>query len=343
MSNTNDQALVSENIFATQPVQQTVTYGGPSGSQKSGLSGSHVTKIDFFTTVSTAYALNGIRLTFDNGQTFVMGGIGSTPNYSIDLSNDTISQAYLQVVKSSAFGSGTGIGAVYIETLRGQRVCTITDTPLSNPANWQVVAMPDTLEPARNMVLLGMGGTSGSAIDSLFFYFKTDALVSQGMAQVDYSGLAATPATPLNVANATVSNQTDTTQQMSVSFSESVTSTYTFSTTAGVSAGLKTTVNAGIPFVANGEVEVSATVSLDVTMGVSKAVSKSFAYTAELMVPAGATLQASAMASTYSISGSYSATFAEVWVHAGAVTRQVSGEIDGLSAYDVAVTYTTVS
>ena len=109
--------------------------------------------------------------------------------------------------------------------------------------------------------------------------------------------------------------------------------------TVGVSASFET----GIPFVAKGEVQVSTAVSFTASFGGAHTVSETFSYSAIVSVPPNITIQANATAASYYISGSYTATYAENWAHAGAITRQISGTIQGLSAYNVVVNYATVA
>lgn len=340
-----------EDSLANQPIQQTKQYGGSGGSAFTAMAGRYVKSIAFYTgSNSTGYYLQGMLITYDNGETVALGTTTSGTPVTLDLQSDSVARLYVYVVTNSSVfgGSGNqGIGAVYAETVHGQKFCSLpssygANTPLINPKAWTLVTTTSN-QPCANMVLVGMTGLSGSDIDAVSFYFKSDKLMSHGMTDVNYSNLQSTPETPINVATATASNQTNLQQQMSIAFQESVSSSYTFSTTAGVTAGVSTTVEAGLPFVAKGEIQVSATMSFEVTVGVAKTFSKAFSYSAVVAVEAGQTVQANAVASSYQISGQYSAVMAEVWAHAGAVTKNITGTISGLPAYGVTVGYTTVS
>lgn len=331
-----------EDALATASLRATKILGGTSGGSRSAVTGAYITQIECFSATGP-YPMGGLRFSFNNGQAISIGTTSGSAATTINLENDTVTTLSLQVVSSTAYGSGSGIGGIYVETLRRppQHYSNDSSTPLTSPNAWSIVTDSATGTPIRHAVLVGYFGTSGSAVDSAGFYFKDDVLISQGMTDVVYNSWQMNPAAPMNVASATVSNQTPTTQTMSISFSESVASTYTFSTTAGVTAGVKTTIEAGIPFVAKGEVEVSATVSLNITLGVATTINDTFNYSANLTVPASGSVTATATADSYALTGGYSATFAEVWAHAGPVTRQVTGTISGVTAYNVTVTYAT--
>jgi len=333
---------VNENALANQPISRSKTYGGTAGNAYTAMSGSAISSLTFIK--GTYYTLQGVTVVFDNGSSIT---IGSTSNpvstTTVDLTRNTVSKLYVNLQSASGFGSGVGIGGIYLETVHGETYTSLPgSTPINQPKSWTPVVTSTDNDPISNAVLVGITGTSGTAIDSMAFYFKNDMLMSHGMTNLVYGTFDTSPSTPMNVATATLSNQTGQTQQMSISFSESVASSYTFSTTAGATAGLSTTVEAGLPFVAKGQVEVSATFSFSATMGVAKTVTKTFTYNANVNVGPGETIQASAIASTYTLSGSYTAFFSEVWVHAGAVTKSVTGTINGVSAYDVSVSYQNV-
>lgn len=332
-------ASAQENAFATQAIQLSKLYGTSSGNAYTMMAGDYVTALTIYGAY-LGYTMGGIGVTFSNGATALIGTATSS-SIVVDLSQDTISKMSVSIQQSSSFGGGSGIGGIYIETVRGHVYNNLGTNPNSNPKGWLPVLAANG-EPAANIVLVGLTGKAGQAVDSVSFYFKNDVLMAHGMTGVNYSNLASSPKTPMNVATATLDNRTAEEQTMSVSFSRSVASTYTFSTTAGVSAGVSTTVEAGVPFVAGGSVEVSATMTFEATMGVAKTLTDTFQYNASISVPTNTTIIANALATTYSISGGYSAQFSEVWVHAGAVTKSVSGTISGLTAYDVNVSYTTV-
>jgi hypothetical protein len=334
--------LVTLNDFSTQPVKQSRTYGtSTGGSAFSALSGNYVSRLTFYS--NSTYVLIGMVLTYDNGVSITVGSASSGSSVSIDLSQDSVSKFYVQTT-SAGFSSGVGVSCVYLATIGGHTLCTNPNSsPTSNPTSWTLVLDSATSQPLENAVLVGVGGRSGSQFDQMQFFYKDDTLINYGMYDVVYGSFSLSDTQEISVATASVSNQTTQTQQMSISFSEAIGSTYTFSTTAGVSAGVKTTVNAGIPFVVNGQVEVSATVSLNITVGVSVTVTDTFSYQAVLAVAGGQTVQASATASSSSLSASYTAKFSQVWMHAGAVTKEVTGSLRGIPVYDVVVSYSSPS
>jgi Clostridium epsilon toxin ETX/Bacillus mosquitocidal toxin MTX2 len=342
MANSENTHAVSENALANQQVKVSRLYGGSSGDAYTLMSGDYVKTIEFG--IGGFFKLQSIAVEFNNLKVAHVGGGGDTPppvsRVKIDLEHDSISKLYVKEVTGGRFGSGKGVEGVYLETVHGGAYSTLgdADSPLTRPTAWIAVTTPqgDTL---TNIVLVGVAGRAGMGIDALSFYYKGDVLMSHGVTHVVYGEFIVGLPTPLNVAGAMVSNQTDQAQQMSISFSDSVSSSYTFSTTVTETAGLETTVEAGIPFVANGEVTVSASVSLSVTLGVSKSITDTFTYLANVNVGAGESLKANAIATTYTIEAPYTAKFSEVWVHAGAVTKDIEGRIRGVSAYEVDVSY----
>ena len=337
------QKEIQQNVFANQPVSQTATYGDSSAPSSRAIYGNFVTKLHAGT--GSGFYLTGLKLEFDNGTEIQLGHAPASDGsqFSIDLTNDSIDMMYAQVLEDDGFDNGVGISGLYLTTTRGEVRWTSANsgTPITAPDEWIAICETKDPNPLRHFVLLGAFGRFDQSTNCLGFYFKKDRLLTTGMTEVEFSELATDVATPLNISTATVTNRTDEEQVMSVSFAETVSNTLSFSTTAGIEVGLSTKVRTGIPYIVDGEVEVSASVSLDITIGVETTVEKSFSYDASLTVPPGETISATATAQSYPITGHYSAVFSEVWARAGAVSRPIAGEINGVSAYDVMVTYTS--
>src|SRR5690606_6195513 len=112
-------------------------------------------------------------------------------------------------------------------------------------------------EPVQNFYPVGIFGYAGGAIDALGSYFKKDALICRSMENFSYSDLKKDGESPINLASATVSNQTGISQISTIQLSKSVSSTYKWSTEAGLTAGITTTFTTKIPFVAEASVELS--------------------------------------------------------------------------------------
>ena len=85
---------------------------------------------------------------------------------------------------------------------------------------------------------------------------------------------------------------------------------------------------------------MSAEVSFTATFGETHTTTNAFSYTAMVKVPGSSSMIANAVASTSSISGSYTARYVENWAHAGLKTESISGAVSGLTAYNVEVDYT---
>ena len=164
---------------------------------------------------------------------------------------------------------------------------------------------------------------------------------------IQYNEVVASPSKAINVASATVNNQTNEKQEMSITFSKSVGSSYTWGVDTGLSltVGASVTLKGGVPLMVEGETTASAstTASIVVTMGVEHNTSETFSYTAIVSVPAKSMITANAVASSKTISGKYiGAKYTECWAHAGLFSRSISGTIDGLTAHDVIVSYSTL-
>lgn len=339
-SSTVDNAKTVDVV--NQPILQTATYGGTGGSPYTYSLGSYITKLATYTNGSPSY-LWGLQLTFDSGEVVTFGtnpGNGSSLWNTLDLTNDSIAKLYILTIESDDFGSGTGVGGIYIETLRGQAFASNSTYKPSSyySSGWYLVTSTSN-EPCQNIFLVGVKVLSGSGIDNLAFLYKEDALMTRVTSDFAYQNWVTTPDTPINVASAIVDNQTEQMQQMSIAFQTTVSSSYTWNVSAGIKIGVSTTFETGIPYVAKGEVSVSTEISFNASYGQTHSVSEAFSYSAAVSVPAGATIQANATASSYQISGSYTANYTENWAHAGAVSRQISGTIEGLSAYNVVVDY----
>ena len=348
-----------EDALANQDLQLTNTYGGTSGGGSFlTIAGNYIKTIDCYTSYNNAatnfYFLQAVQITYDNGTSITIGNNPPTANnasvQTLTLSGNSIAKLYFNISSNSHVFSGSPvIVGIYAELLNGPAFCSLPTsnpsycTPQTNPPAWQIATPTGSSMPAKNMVLVGMSGKSGSAINAAAFYFKTDKLMNQGLYVPSYTYSPATPgaATPLNVATATVSNQTNTQQQMSINFSESVASSFTFSVAEGLTIGTTVEVQAGVPLVADAKFTESAQVSFTATLGVSKTFTNTFSYTANVMVGENQTIQAKAVASSYAVSATFTGTYAELWAHAGAVTKTVSGTLEGVTAYDVNVNYTS--
>lgn len=327
--------------FVNQPIQSSAYYGGTGGGGYSYVLGNFVTALQTYSTTANGQVLSAISLTFDNGDTALIGSKTGAASTVLNLAADSISKMYVQTTKNStAFGGNNlGISALYIETVHGIKFASSSQTPAQNPGSWTLVANVKDNNPCQNIVLLGFTGLSGMYVDGFTCWYKEDVLTNRVVDTFNYSGLTSTPSTPINVSSATLANQTTTTQQMSITFEKSVSSSYTWSIGTGVTIGTSAAFKTGVPFVAKGEVTVSAEISFNASFGETHTTSESFAYSANVSVPAGGQVTANAVASSYSLSGSYSANYHENWAHAGVVTNQITGSIKGLSAYDVTVSY----
>ncbi len=342
-----------EDAFINQEILQTTALGGSGGGTFANIG----TVIQYMTFYSNQHSsgdssiyLQGLGIGYDNNTSVNLGstnnnGYASPSAVTLDLTQDSIARFYMaQMSDSNDFGgNGTGIAGVYIETVRGTIFISSNKlkTPFQNPTGWTLVTDNDSGQPVANIVPVGISGRSGAAIDQLAFYYKQDRLLNQAITDVSYNESAWQVSSPstLNVATATVSNQTGQTQQMSISFQESVASSYTFSATAGITVGASADIQCGFPFIVGGKVTVSTEISFSVTLGYAKTVSEAFSYTANVDVAPGTSVKASAQASSYTISGSFSAKLSQLWAHAGAVTKSINGSISGISAYDVTVSY----
>ena len=354
------QAPLSSDSYtpvSTGGIWQTNVYGGAGGSPFNWVLGSCITRITTYSIVTPASSLTtlrlvlqGIQVSFDDGKSISIGTCSQDSSLtvqSLDLKSDSISKMYVLIAVDSIFGGDTynkGCGAICFETIQGQSFSSAGEyTPLNTPSlDWQPVSVGST--PCSNFFPVGLTGSAALAVDSLSFYFQKDALISRIVEDFDYSGL--TPSTspaPINVASAAVENLTGETQEMNINFNESVTSSYTWSAEAGITVGVEVALKTGVPIVAEGKVTVSTELSFAYTWGESLDVSRSLGYEMLVSVPPNSKVVANATASSYKLSGSYTANFTENWFHAGAVTRQLKGEVEGVSAFDVDVLYNTIS
>lgn len=338
----------AQNQFANQKIRKTNVVGtSPGGDAKNVQTGNFVTEMLVYegATGSTNNALPYLKFTFDDGTVTTLGvPSGGLNTKTINLGYDTVMRMALLVGGSDNDLPG-GVVGIYVEMLKAGTYSWAPNgsSPLTDGGWTYIIDNQNTDgDVLRNFVITGIDAHSGTNVDKLGFYYKTDQMVQQGITDLAFNAPSLGTVSSANVATATVSNTTSETQRAMISFSESVSSSYTFSTTAGVSMGIKTTVQAGMPFVANGEVEYSATASLDITMGASKSVSRTFNYRAFVDVDPQKQVTATAMATETPLSMTYSAKLSEVWVHAGAVTRRVTGNLNAVSAYDVVVNYTEI-
>jgi hypothetical protein len=323
-----------------QPILKTTSYGG-GGSPFCCTFGRYITCIDMYTWDT---ALRGLDVTFSDGTKVRLGSNGDL-SATVLLVSDSIANMYIQVKDDQAAfpGGGKGVVGLYIETIQGKIYqAGGYRTPVSNPTGWTLVTTDGTT-PAKNMILVGLSVVAGDSIDDLAFLYKNDILVSRVVDNFDYSNLASTDPTPINVASATVHNQTSENQQMSVTFEKSVTSSYTWGVEAGISIGVEASFKTGIPFVAEGQVTVSTELSFSASFGEEHTTSETFSYTAEVSVPSNTAIKAKASATTSIVSGKYTANFIKNWAHAGAIIQPISGTINGLTAYDVEVDYIPVA
>ena len=332
------------NEFLNQPIQTSLSYGGTGGGSFACSFGNYITEIKAFT--ASGYDLAGLHITFDSGDVFHIGS-GQTELSNVYLDSDSISRMYVQVLQDSNKWGGNhlGIDNIYFETVHGvQYASTPRVTPLDgHSTGWTLVTDTDGTTPCENMVLVGLSGRAGSGIDALSFMYKEDILKSRSMDDFNYSNLSQTASQPINVATATVHNQTDEEQEMSLSFERSVSSSYTWTVATGVTVGASAKFKTGVPFIAKGEVTVSAEVSFTATLGETHTTSDAFSYAAVVKVPGNSGVVANAVASSSNISGSYTARYLENWSHAGLVTDSISGNISGLTAYNVTVDYDDAS
>ncbi len=325
--------VASTPALAEVEIQQTEKYGGSSGGTFDYVFGEYITMIETYS--NDEHDLVGLTLTFSDGKMLSLGSVTGSDvsiNGSLDIVSDSISVIYL--LQRDLGGDIFGIAGIYIETLKGEVLSTMSNPDVSD---WTLVKCSGN--PCKNIYLAGVSGSDGSYIDSLSFYYYQDELIYRVVKDISYRNLVQSEVSPINVASATVGNLTNETQVSSISFSESIGSDYSWSSTSGIAVGTQAEFEAGIPFVGSGKVTVSAEVSFEYTWGQTKSVSKTFSYNADIQVAPGASVVATATASTYEITGDFTATLSDNWRHAGAVSTEFEGSVEGLAAYVVDVEY----
>jgi hypothetical protein len=328
-----------EKNLINQRIQSSVRVGGQ-GALPMTCSGNYVSSLTAYS-LKNEGSLVGISLLFDNGTVAMLGSPDANcKSNTLDLSSDSIAKIYVWI--------NSTVDGLYIETTKGNTYFSFggdgngSTTPFNTPEKWALVTA-DSGDPLQNVVLVGMGYSQDSGIA---FLYKNDALMTRIIEDMEYSNLTTSPSTPINVASATVHNQTDQTQEMSVSFEKSVSSSYTRGVEAGgsVTLGVSATFKVKIPIFAEADTtaSASATVSFSASFGVEHTTSEAFSYTAMVSVPSNSKVTAKATAASYSINGRYTAKFIECWAHAGLVTKVINGTIDGLAAYSVTVDYSSI-
>lgn len=331
------------NTFINQDTKCSKLYGNSESIVFNQSLGNYVATVKTYK--SSSYNLSGISLEFDNGEVTKIGDITSSETGSLDLKNDSIARIYVQVVHDAKLfgGNNKGIKTLYIETVKGVKFTSSASghTPANNNSGWQLMSNVDTNTVCQNAVLLGIAGRAGKGIDSLSIWYKDDVLISRSVDRFTYTDLAQAVATPINVATATVHNGTSEEQDMSISFEKSVSSSYTWGVDEGLKLGASATFKTGVPYVAKEELTVSAELSFNTSFGATHTVDDTFSYTATVNVPANSSIIVNAVASSYTIAGTYSAVYVEQWAHAGLSTKNISGTIQGLTAYNVVVDYET--
>ncbi|MGX9727258.1 MAG: ETX/MTX2 family pore-forming toxin [Candidatus Electronema sp. VV] len=349
--------------MATQTQYVTALYpsvSGAGGVPTDYVGGNYIKTISIYSgaAVGGGYAdwsFIALKAEFDSGTTMTMGCSGGTglpanaiPIGYIDLSSDSISYIYIKSKSNGNFKAGVGVGDICFVTMRGNVLASTNENPANgNTAGWSLVKPLEQNVPSKNMVLNGLIGNAGDAVDQIGFYYNEDTMLSKSSQDFSYddpatglSTLKYTFTDVLNVSSQTVTNLTSAAQTASVNFSESVSTATSWTLGAGLTAGGEVDVTVKIPFVNEDTVKLSAEVSLSVNWGKTTTTTDQFSYQADVTVNPGKSVTATATAASAIITGTFTATLLENWQHAGAISQQISGTINSVGADGVVVKYT---
>lgn len=337
----------------TQSVKKSIGYGSDKKNQTA-MSGEWLHKVRFYNKKSShgKMTLIGMDMTFgsleekDNGQpklsTVTLGtkddheSGGKSP--TLTLGRDSISVMY---VLYDGHNNGV-IYAIHLETVSGQTFDSNSDYKYKDTSDkrWHLVEDNRGEEPLKNWVWLGCeAGHNDTGISYIRFLYKNDVRISQVVTNVEYSDAETGAGDPSEIATASVSNHTSETQEMELTLTESISASVNFGFSISTMLGLEVGFEAGIPFVEQGEVKVTAQVTTSISAGGSVTAGRTYAYNAKVTVPPMTGINATANAQRQNISGSFTADLIDRWVHAGRITRPVSGTFNGVSAYEVKVSY----
>ncbi len=319
-------------------------FGGHGGNPFRYSFGNSVTKITTMIDTQTKF-LRQLIYEFDDGTIIYSGGFNAEGTLkksdSIILRNDVISELYLKVEGDGAFAGDKdliGVTDIYIRTLRGETLHGVGGkTP--NNKSWHLL-VDDQGRPVKNFYISGIFGKDQDYVDRLGFIYVNDVLSSRVIESFDYSNLhlVGSPE-PLNLSTVSLRNTSDTDQSATVSFSESISSGMTWSSSASLTLGITTTLTTGIPFVGDAGVEIGTETTISNTWGEETSLNQEFAYNAEVNVPAKSKIIADAVVSKQKLSGTFSAKMIENWQYGGAIEKNISGDVSGVSAYNVTVNY----
>lgn len=133
-------------------------------------------------------------------------------------------------------------------------------------------------------------------------------------------------------------NDTSVTQSSTVSGSQSVTDTSGWSDTITVTLQAKANIKVSIPFIANGQIEVTATASNAYTWNGTESYQTSWSWSQPVSVPANSSVQVSIVVSQLTIQVPYTTNATFTFKDGSTVTCETFGTYTGVTSHNLQVT-----
>jgi len=147
---------------------------------------------------------------------------------------------------------------------------------------------------------------------------------------------------PLVLTSNTVVNKTDAEVTKTSKFEYSITETKEWGNSTSVELGVKTEVSCGVPFIAEGKVEISATVNNTFNFGESSSTTKTFSEEVPIKVPAKSSIRVDMVAQQGSMDVPYTATVTMFFDDGTNISTKISDTYSGVSSYNTTTVFNKV-
>ncbi len=198
------------------------------------------------------------------------------------------------------------------------------------------------LEDDGNFCVYPETGPEGSR-DALAVWSSgtNDPIKSIQASRIEYDSLAATFLSTRTVSldTETVTNNSNTSQSATISGSQTVTETSGWSDALGVSVSVSETFEGGVPLVADGTVQVSASVSNTYTWNGSQSRSRTWSWSVPVTAPAHTVTSAVASVMKSTISVPYTLHGTIVFASGKTMPGHVTGTYKGANSHNLEVTF----
>lgn len=144
---------------------------------------------------------------------------------------------------------------------------------------------------------------------------------------------------PLVLTSNTVVNKDDTPVTKTSHFSYSVSQTTQWGESTTVALGVKTTIESGIPFIAEGKIEISASVTSTSNYGESTTTTKSFSEDIPITCPANSSVKVDMVCQQGKLDVPYTATVTMVFDDGTRTSFQIKDTFSGVSSYNVTTVF----